>query len=77
MEQDIKVGAAGSVAVTEAVAGESLKGSLPIGPLKISLDVEVDNAGLLALVAAKLPGGMAHDIAVNLQKVLFPVASSA
>jgi len=74
MEQDLKVGASGSVAISESIAGESLKGSLPIGPLNISMDIEVDNAGLVALVASKLPGGMAHDIVVSLQKTLFPSA---
>lgn len=74
MEQDVKVGAAGEVKASEALSGESLKGQLPMGPLTVSLDIELDNAKLLALVATRLPGGLAHDAAVALQKALFPSA---
>lgn len=74
MEQDIKVGAAGSVHAKEEIAGESLKGSLPVGPLSVAIEIEIDNAKLLALVASKVPGGLAHDAVIALQKALFPSA---
>lgn len=74
MEQDVKVGAAGSVAVSEAIAGESLKGMMPIGPLKVSIDIELDNVALIDLVAKRLPGGLAHEAVIALKAELFPAA---
>lgn len=76
MEQDVKVGAAGDVKIDENLVGESLKGSIPLGPMVVSLDVEVDNAKLLAYLAAKVPGGMLHQGIVLLQQDLFPTPSA-
>lgn len=74
MEQDVKLGSVGDAKLSESQAGESATASVLVGPLKVSVAVELDNKALLELVASKVPGGLAHEAVVALEKVLFPSA---
>lgn len=75
-EQDVKIGSVGSASLSEAIAGESASASVQLGPVKVQLVASIDNAALVALVASKLPGGVAHDIVVALQNALFPAPAA-
>lgn len=77
MEQDVKVGSAGDVKVSEGLAGETASGSLAIGPLELDITAKLDNAKVLALLAKSVPGGMLHQGIVLLQQDLFPAAPAA
>jgi hypothetical protein len=70
MEQDVKIGEAGAAKFEESLASEKASAELKVGPLKLTIEAEVSNADLLALVASKVPAGFAHDGIVMLAKEL-------
>lgn len=77
MEQTQKVGSVGSVTESESLQGETLSGSVNLGPLKVTVSAEMDNAQALAYLASKLTGGMAHTAIVALQEALAAAEGAA
>jgi len=77
MEKDVKLGSVGDVDAQASLAGESVKGSVALGPIKVALSAQLSNRDALDYLAKQVPGGWEHDAIIALEKVLFPDAVAA
>lgn len=77
IDKEQKIGSIGDAKVHADIKGESAQADVLVGPIKLSLSAQIDNRALLDLVASKVPGGLAHDAVIALEKLLFPDQPSA
>lgn len=76
MEQQGNIGSVGSESVEATVASEKATAQVALGPVKISLAVEIDNKALLDLLVSRLPAGVAQTLGKEVENALFGLATA-